>query len=229
MNKVSLLFGAIIYVASRQYTDDPSLSITLVPMVKRLLWETMVNPPRTWYPVQVILLICMWPFPTSSLSTDTASMLINIAQAMAMQLGLDQPGPIQDFSRTKRKLSSLELLEALKIWFVCYIASQEVRQLGSNVRVNSSSACLSISLTHVMLPASSSCCYAPIVESGSIRCLLMKASKLKRKEKRRKVSQKERAQVHSKQANIPNRYLRHQSCRVKLFPGLKVTPSRLYG
>lgn len=65
-------------------------------------------PPHTWYTVQAISLISMWPFPTSSLSTDTTPMLVNIAQTITMQLGLDQPEFIQDFSRTKRKLTSVD-------------------------------------------------------------------------------------------------------------------------
>lgn len=119
-----LLFWVIIYVASRQYADDPSLSVTLAPAIKHLLWQTIPNPPHTWGTVQAISLICMWPFPTSSLSTDTTPMLANIAQTIAMQLGLDQPEFIQDFSRTKRKLKPTEVSEAVRTWSVCYIASQ---------------------------------------------------------------------------------------------------------
>ncbi|KAJ5128155.1 hypothetical protein N7448_008934 [Penicillium atrosanguineum] len=53
-------------------------------------------------------------------------MLVNIAQTMAMQLGLHQPEAIQDFSRTKRKLSSAEVSEVVKTWSVCYIVSQSI-------------------------------------------------------------------------------------------------------
>ena len=119
-----LLFWVIMYIGSRQYTDEPSLHTSLVPQVKGLLWETISNPPHKWHIVQSISLLCMWPFPTSSLSTDTTPILISIAQTIAMQLGLHQPESIQDFSRVKRKLSFAELSEVAKTWSICYITSQ---------------------------------------------------------------------------------------------------------
>ncbi|KAJ5371523.1 uncharacterized protein N7496_007615 [Penicillium cataractarum] len=64
-------------------------------------------------------------------------MLVNIAQTIAMQLGLDQPESIQDFSRTKRKLTLVELSEAAKMWSC------------------SSLTYFSISSTYGMLPVSS--------------------------------------------------------------------------
>lgn len=119
-----LLFWVIIFIASRQYADEPSLLTALAGPVKGLMWEAIANPPHTWYIVQALSLSCMWPFPTSSLSTDTTPVLVNIAQTIAMQLGLHQPEAIQDFSRTKRRLSAAETSEVVRTWSVCYIASQ---------------------------------------------------------------------------------------------------------
>lgn len=123
-NRCPLLFWVIIYTSSRQYPDEPSLAAALNAPVKKFLWDTISNPPHTWHVVQAISILCMWPFPTSSLSTDTTPMLVNIAQAITMQLGLHQPESIQDFSRTKRKLTTSEISEVARTWSVCYIASQ---------------------------------------------------------------------------------------------------------
>ncbi|KAJ5584785.1 uncharacterized protein N7459_004585 [Penicillium hispanicum] len=121
-----LLFWVVVYIASRQYTEEPSLITALASPVRSLLWETISNPPHSWHVVQSVSLLCMWPFPTSSLSTDSTPIIINIAQTIAMQLGLHQPESIQDYSRTRRKLSSMEISEVVKTWSVCYIASQSI-------------------------------------------------------------------------------------------------------
>ncbi|KAJ6129286.1 hypothetical protein N7512_002066 [Penicillium capsulatum] len=125
-NRSSLLFWVIVYTAARQYPDDPGLMAALTGPLKGLLWETISNPPHTWYIVQAISLLCMWPFPTSSLSTDITAMLVNISQTIAMQLGLHQPEAIQDFSRIKRKLNNTETSEVIRTWAACYIATQSV-------------------------------------------------------------------------------------------------------
>jgi hypothetical protein len=123
-SKSPLLFWIIIYTSSRRYQEQPSLLKALTLPVTTLVWKTFSSPPHTWYIVQAASLLCMWPFPTSSLSTDTTPMLVSIMQTIAMHIGLHEPDSIQDFSRTKRKLSSLELSEVAKTWSLCYIASQ---------------------------------------------------------------------------------------------------------
>ena len=123
-NRCPLLFWVVIYTASRRYSEVPGLPTAMISSLKSLLWETVANPPHNWYIVQSIALLCMWPFPTSSLSTDTTPMLISIAQTIAMQLGLHQPDAIQDFSRIKRTLNKAEISEVVRTWSVCYIASQ---------------------------------------------------------------------------------------------------------
>ncbi|QKX60413.1 uncharacterized protein TRUGW13939_07558 [Talaromyces rugulosus] len=121
-----LLFWVIIYVSSRRSPNDPGLEVRLIPSVKRLLWECISNPPHTWELVQAIVLVCMWPFPTSSLSTDNTVILVTTAQTMAMRLGLHRPDAIRDFSRTNRRLSQEETTESLKTWAACFIAIQNV-------------------------------------------------------------------------------------------------------
>ena len=119
-----LLFWAIILIASRQYTDEPGLFVSLATPVKKMLWDTIANPPHTWHVVQSILLVCLWPFPTSSLSSDVTSILVFTAQTIAVRMGLHCPESIQDFSRKKRRLNAGEIAEAARIWTTCYITAQ---------------------------------------------------------------------------------------------------------
>lgn len=119
-----LLFWAIIYVSSRRSATEPGLEVRLIPSLKRLLWECISNPPHTWELVQAIILVCMWPFPTSSLTTDNTMILITTAQTIAMRLGIHRPDAIRDFSRTNIRLSQRETTESLKTWAACFIAMQ---------------------------------------------------------------------------------------------------------
>lgn len=50
-----LLFWTIILIASRRYTDEPGLFVSLAAPVKKMLWDTIANPPHTWHVVQSIL------------------------------------------------------------------------------------------------------------------------------------------------------------------------------
>jgi transcriptional regulatory protein LEU3 len=120
-----LLFWAVIYVSARHCEDEPSMLIILTEPLKKLLWQTISTPPHTWYQVQGILLCCVWPIPTSSLSTDNTLKLVTMAQTIAIQLGLHRPEVIQDFSRTKRRLNVSEISEVARTWSVCYFAGQK--------------------------------------------------------------------------------------------------------
>ena len=111
-------------MASRRWTEEPGLFVSLTAPVKRLLWDTIANPPHTWHVVQSILLVCLWPFPTSSLSSDITSILVSTAQTIAVRMGLHRPEAIQDFSRTKRRLNVEETAEVARTWATCYITAQ---------------------------------------------------------------------------------------------------------
>ncbi|RAL04864.1 Zn(II)2Cys6 transcription factor [Aspergillus ibericus CBS 121593] len=133
----ALLFWTIILVASRRYTDEPGLYVTLTAPVKKLLWDTIANPPHTWHVVQSILLVSLWPFPTSSLSSDITSILVSTAQTIAVRMGLHRPEAIQDFSRTKRRLNGEEMAEVARTWATCYIAAQTITTIDGQLGVTS--------------------------------------------------------------------------------------------
>jgi transcriptional regulatory protein LEU3 len=119
-----LLFWAILSIASRRYEDGPSLLAGLSSSVLKLMWRSLSAPQLSCYMVQAILLLCVWPFPASSMWKDISFMLVTLAQTVAMQLGLHRPEIIQDFSRTRGGLSQNGIQEAVKTWSVCYIIGQ---------------------------------------------------------------------------------------------------------
>ncbi|KAJ9348533.1 hypothetical protein DTO280E4_9304 [Paecilomyces variotii] len=132
-----LLFWVIVLVASRRFSEEPGLLVSLTGPVKKILWDAIANPPHTWHIVQAILLACLWPFPTSSLSSDITPILLSAAHTVAVRLGLHRPEAIQDFSRTKRRLSPDEIKETARTWATCYIAAQTVSTTDGQTWVSS--------------------------------------------------------------------------------------------
>lgn len=122
--KLPLIFWTIVYVASRRYADAPELIVSLIPFVKKLLWDSISSPPHTLELVQSIILLCTWPFPTSSLTTDNTITLAMLAHSISLQLGLHRPDVISDFSRTRKRLNLSELSDSVKTWVACYITFQ---------------------------------------------------------------------------------------------------------
>ena len=119
-----LLFWAVVSVASRRFEEDPTLLEMLSRSVIELVWASLSVLPHTRFIVQAIVLLCMWPFPTSSMWTDSSFMFISVAKSAALQMGLHRPENIQDFSRTKYRLSPDGVQEATRIWSACFIAGQ---------------------------------------------------------------------------------------------------------
>ncbi|TPR03393.1 Alpha amylase, catalytic domain family protein [Aspergillus niger] len=133
----AVLFWSIILLASRRYTEEPGLFVSLTAPVKKLIWDTIANPPHTWHVVQAIILVCLWPFPTSSLSSDITSILLSTAQTISLRIGLHRPEAIQDFSRTKRRLMPDEMAEVARTWATCYITAQTIVTIDGQVWVSS--------------------------------------------------------------------------------------------
>jgi hypothetical protein len=126
-----LLFWAIISVAARRYDSEPTLISSLAPPFMKMLWTQISILPHKACLVKAILLICTWPFPTSSMWTDPSFTLLSIAKAAAMQLGLHRPEVAQDFNRQKTQLSIKDIQESTKTWAGCYIAAQRQAQTAS--------------------------------------------------------------------------------------------------
>ncbi|KAK2797559.1 hypothetical protein FQN50_009154 [Emmonsiellopsis sp. PD_5] len=121
-----LLFWTIISVGSRRYQADPTLLNALSGPVSRLVWSTLADVPQIYHVVKALALLCTWPFPTSSTSTDPTFMLCGMMMQIAMQIGLHRPSHAQDFSKFRVEFREGELKDRVKTWAVCNIVAQRV-------------------------------------------------------------------------------------------------------
>lgn len=123
-NTSSLLFWTIISVGARRYQSDTSLLNSLAGPVTRLVWSTLADIPQSYHVVKALCLLCSWPFPTSSTSTDPTFMLCGMMMQVAMQLGLHRPSHSQDFSKFRVELIEEELRDKVRTWAICNIVAQ---------------------------------------------------------------------------------------------------------
>lgn len=123
-NTSPLLFWTIISVGARRYRSDPGLLNSLAGPVTRLVWSTLADIPQSYHVVKALCLLCSWPFPTSSTSTDPTFMLCGMMLQVAMQLGLHRPSHSQDFSKFRVELIEEELRDKVQTWAICNIVAQ---------------------------------------------------------------------------------------------------------
>ncbi|EDN08000.1 hypothetical protein HCAG_04510 [Histoplasma mississippiense (nom. inval.)] len=121
-----LLFWSIISVGSRRYQADPTLLNALSGPVSRLVWSVLADVPQSYHVVKALALLCTWPFPTSSTSTDPTFMLCGMMMHIAMQIGLHRPSHAQDFSKFRIEFREGELKDRVKTWGICNIVAQRV-------------------------------------------------------------------------------------------------------
>lgn len=117
-NASPLLFWAIISVSSRRYQSDSHLLNSLAGPTLRLAWSTLGDIPQSYHVVKALCLLCSYPFPTHSTSTDPTFMLCGIMMQVAMQLGLHRPSHTQDFSKFRVELMEEELRDKVSTWHV---------------------------------------------------------------------------------------------------------------
>ncbi|PVH87119.1 hypothetical protein DL98DRAFT_267593 [Cadophora sp. DSE1049] len=121
-----LLFWAIVAVAARRYTADPGLLTSVSGPLSRLLWQTVGEVPNNHYVVKALCLICTWPLPTSTTSTDPTHILCGVMMKTATGIGLHRPNHTQDFSRVSVDLNREQLHDRVTTWAVCNIVAQSV-------------------------------------------------------------------------------------------------------
>ena len=119
-----LLFWTIIAIATRKDEEEPTILASLSPAIQSLLWQTVGNPPHTRPALKAMVLLCLWPFPTSSLSTDTSFILASTLKSSAMHIGVHRPNHVHHFSRRRIDPCPEELRDALRIWSACFIAAE---------------------------------------------------------------------------------------------------------
>lgn len=121
-----LLFWAIVAVAARRYTADPGLLTSVTGPLTRLLWQTVGEVPNNHFVVKALALICTWPLPTSTTSTDPTHILCGVMMKSATGIGLHRPNHTQDYSRVSVDLNREQLHDRVTTWAVCNIVAQSV-------------------------------------------------------------------------------------------------------
>jgi hypothetical protein len=121
-----LLFWTIIAIASRRYAVDPHLLTNISGPLTRLLWTTVGEVPNNHYVVKALCLLCSWPLPTSTTSTDPTHILSGVMMKAATGIGLHRPNHTQDFSRVSVDLNKEQLHDRVVTWAVCNIVSQSI-------------------------------------------------------------------------------------------------------
>ncbi|KAI9786025.1 MAG: hypothetical protein M1816_008177 [Peltula sp. TS41687] len=121
-----LLFWVITSIASRRISAPPTLLNSLAPAVLRLTWSALGAIPQNYHVVKALCLLCTWPFPVSSTSSDPTFMLCGSMMNIAMQMGLHRPSYAQDFARFRIQLRDDDIRDRVKTWAACNIVAQSV-------------------------------------------------------------------------------------------------------
>ena len=128
----ALLFWTIISIGARHYDADPAMLQTLARPLNNLLWATIAEVPQSYYVVKALCLLCVWPLPISSTSSDPTMIIAGLMIQTARQIGLHRPSHAQDFSKFKIELREEELRDRVKTWAACNVVAQRFDPVTSN-------------------------------------------------------------------------------------------------
>ncbi|KAL9631657.1 MAG: hypothetical protein Q9164_005768 [Protoblastenia rupestris] len=120
------LFWVLISVAARRYVTIPTLLASLIGPLNKLLWEQVAEVPQTYIFVKALSVLCTWPLPISSTSSDPTFMLSGLNLQIAMQIGLHRPSHAQDFTKFKIEFMEDELRDRVRTWASCNAVAQRV-------------------------------------------------------------------------------------------------------
>lgn len=121
-----LLYWVIISIAARRYLPDPNLLGTLSGPLTHLLWQTIGDVPSSHHVVKALCLLCTWPLPTSTSSSDPTQILCGVMMKIATLIGLHRPHHINDFSRVAIELDHEQLHDRVVTWAVCNVVAQTI-------------------------------------------------------------------------------------------------------
>ncbi|EHK20948.1 uncharacterized protein TRIVIDRAFT_133240, partial [Trichoderma virens Gv29-8] len=121
-----LLFWSVISVAARRLQSHPTLLAKLARSVTDYLWKTLRSIPYSLRVVQSLVILCTWPFPTSSSTADPTYMLAGMMVQVGTQMGLHRALNAEDFVKVPLHLSVYEYSEWVKTWEACNIVAQSV-------------------------------------------------------------------------------------------------------
>ncbi|KIW95441.1 uncharacterized protein Z519_04025 [Cladophialophora bantiana CBS 173.52] len=122
----TLLFWSIISVASRRYQSDPTLLTRLARAVTDLLWKSLQTEPHSLGVIQSLVLLCTWPFPTSSSTTDPTYTLSGMIIQLSIQMGLHRPRSPLDFTKFRVNLSPHDVEDRRRTWIASNIVTQSI-------------------------------------------------------------------------------------------------------
>lgn len=117
-----LRFWVMISVAARRLR--PSLLKDLTSPLNELLWRTLADIPQNYIVVKALCLLCTWPLPVDSTSSDPTFMLSGLMMQIAMQIGLHRPSHTQDFTKFKVELMDEELRDRVRTWAAANATAQ---------------------------------------------------------------------------------------------------------
>lgn len=120
-----LLYWSIIVTAARRYEFEPTLLTGIRDDFSRLIWSTISDVPQNYHVVKALAILCTWPLPTKSTSTDQTFILSGIMMQISLQTGLHRPSHAQDFSRTSVELKEDDIRDRLTTWALCNIVAQK--------------------------------------------------------------------------------------------------------
>lgn len=119
-----LLFWTILAIGARRYQEDATLLTGLTTPLSQKLWSTLQGVPQNYHVAKALALICCWPLPTKSTSTDPSFIICGAMMQIALQTGLHRPSHVQDFSRIRVELREDDVDDRLKTWAICNIVAQ---------------------------------------------------------------------------------------------------------
>ena len=122
-----LLFWTIIVVASRRFDEDPTMLDAVSSPYKELLWNTVAAVPQNYQVVKALAILCTWPLPTNSTSTDITFIISGVMMQIALQTGLHRPGNAQEFLiKTRIELKEEDVRDRFNTWACCNIVTQAI-------------------------------------------------------------------------------------------------------
>lgn len=116
-----LLFWTIIFISSRH---DNVLYVhydNLTEPFKRLLSTYLVEPIRSLYTIQALLLYCLWPVPVRKQILDSSWNFCSLAVSAAIRMGLHQSDATWEYDFSQ--LSATDRQVRQRTWLGCFIVS----------------------------------------------------------------------------------------------------------
>ncbi|CDM33225.1 transcriptional regulator family: Fungal Specific TF [Penicillium roqueforti] len=118
------LFWAVIGVASRSYSRNPTLQTALAQEVTEMAFLSVMSTCAPWHIIQGLLLLLTWPFPKEN-RPDVTFPLSGMLLHVAMQNGFHIPMSSHEFSRAKIPApSELDMVRRSELWAHCVLVYQ---------------------------------------------------------------------------------------------------------